>query len=94
MNSDIKDIANWAESQGWRVEDDSKGYTRFFDPEENYIGYYPATPSRPNRRMADLKVALKKAGLQIPPPSKKEQRAAARKAAQEQVREEDQDGQE
>lgn len=32
MNSDINNIAGWARSQGWRVEDDSKGYTRFYDP--------------------------------------------------------------
>jgi primase-polymerase (primpol)-like protein len=79
MNSDIKDWADWAESQGWRVEDDAKGYTRFHDPAGNYIAQYPATPSRPNRRKQDLKTALKKAGLAIPPPSKKEQKAARRK---------------
>lgn len=79
MNSDIADLAKWAVSQGWRVEDDSKGYTRFFDLEGYYISQYPATPSNPRRRMADLKVALKRAGLQVPPPSKKEQRAQRRK---------------
>ncbi|UPK74360.1 hypothetical protein MU582_18265 [Nocardioidaceae bacterium SCSIO 66511] len=79
MNSDIKDWADWAVTQGWKVEDDSKGYTRFFDPSGDYVAYYPATPSNARRRMADLKVALKKAGLQIPPPSKKEQRAMRRK---------------
>lgn len=79
MNSDIRDWANWAVSQGWTVEDDSKGYTRFYDPLGRYIVRYPATPSNPRRRMADLKVALRRAGLQIPPPSKKEQRAARRK---------------
>ncbi|MFT4011330.1 MAG: hypothetical protein QM655_14945 [Nocardioidaceae bacterium] len=60
MNSAIKDWADWAVSQGWTVKDDTKGYTRFFDPEGTYVGYYPATPSNPVRRMADLKVALKK----------------------------------
>jgi hypothetical protein len=79
MNGDIKDLADWATSQGWRVEDDASGYTRFFDPEGNYITRYPATPSNPRRRMADVRVALKRAGLQIPPPSKKEQRAQRRK---------------
>ncbi|OKH70255.1 hypothetical protein [Mycobacterium sp. SWH-M5] len=79
MNSDIRDIADWATSQGWHVEDDANGYTRFYDPRGNYITRYPATPSRPHRRMADVQVALKKAGLQIPPPSKKEQRALRRK---------------
>lgn len=79
MNREIKDWTAWAESQGWTVRDDAKGYTRFYDPNGNYIAYYPATPSNPRRRLADLKVALKKAGLPIPPPSKKEQRAQRRK---------------
>lgn len=80
MNSDIADLAKWATSQGWTVKDDAKGYTRFYDQAGNYVGQYPATPSNARRRMADLHVALRKAGLQVPPPSKKEQRAAARKA--------------
>lgn len=79
MNSAITDIAKWARSQGWTVVDDSKGYTRFFNPRGEYVTHYPATPSRPHRRMADLKVSLKKAGLAIPPPSKKEQRAQRKK---------------
>lgn len=79
MNSDIKDWATWAVSQGWTVEDDANGYTRFHDPNGDYVARYPATPSNPRRRMADLKTALKRAGLQIPPPSKKEQRAMRRK---------------
>ncbi|UXA16742.1 hypothetical protein [Mycobacterium sp. SMC-4] len=79
MNSDIADIAKWARSQGWTVNDDAKGYTRFYDPQGNYVGRYPATPSNPRRRMADLHVALRKAGLQVPPPSKKEQKAQRRK---------------
>jgi hypothetical protein len=79
MNPDIKDWADWAQSQGWRVEDDTKGYTRFYNPKGVYVARYPATPSRPYRRMQDLKVALKKAGLAIPPPSKKEQKSVRRK---------------
>lgn len=79
VNSDIADIAKWAQSQGWTVADDTKGYTRFYDPQGNYVGQYPATPSNPRRRMADLHVALRKAGLQVPPPSKKEQKAQRRK---------------
>lgn len=76
---DLTDIVKWARSQRWSVEQDRKGYTRFYDPEGNYITDYPATPSNPRRRMADLQVALKRAGLQIPPPSKSEQRAQRRK---------------
>ncbi len=79
MNPDIADWAAWARSQGWTVMDTTKGYTQFFTPEGDYAGRYPATPSNPRRRMADLKTALKAHGLQIPPPSKKEQRAARRK---------------
>lgn len=79
MNSDIKDWADWAVTQGWTVTDDTKGYTRFHAPNGDYVATYPATPSNPRRRMADLKTALKRAGLQIPPPSKKEQRAMRRK---------------
>lgn len=33
MNSDIKELADWAQSQEWTVLDDSKGYTRFYNPE-------------------------------------------------------------
>jgi len=79
MNSDIADWAAWARSQGWTVTDTTKGYTQFFTPEGAYAGRYPATPSNPRRRMADLKTVLKAHGLPIPPPSKKEQRAARRK---------------
>lgn len=79
MNREIKDWADWARSQGWTVQDDSKGYTRFFDPDGEYVGRYPATPSNPRRRMADLRVALIRAGLPIPPPSKKEQRSKRRR---------------
>lgn len=79
MNTEIAKLAKWAASQGWDVRDDAKGYTRFYNPEGDYIAQYPATPSNPRRRMADLMVALKRAGLQVPPPSKKEQRAMRRK---------------
>jgi hypothetical protein len=79
VNSAIIKIAKWAQSQQWTVEDDSKGYTRFYDPQDVYIARFPATPSNEYRRMQDLLVALKKAGLPWPAPSKKEQRAQRRK---------------
>ncbi len=79
MNSDITDIAKWARANGWEVHDDASGYTRFYDPGGNYVTSYPATPSNPRRRTADLKVALKHAGLAVPPPSKSEQRSLRRK---------------
>lgn len=44
MNSDV---AKWARSQSWTVEDDAKGYTRFFNPDGECIMNYPATPKSP-----------------------------------------------
>jgi hypothetical protein len=79
VNSAITKIAKWARSQQWTVEDDASGYTRFSNPQGEYITNYPATPSNEYRRMQDLLVALKKAGLPWPPPSKKEQRAQRKK---------------
>ncbi len=76
-------IARWARSQQWKVEDDASGYTRFYDPQGDYITRYPATPSNEYRRMQDLLVALKRAGLPWPPPSKKEQRAQRNKKGDE-----------
>jgi hypothetical protein len=75
MNREIRKIAKWAQSQGWTIEDDTSGHTRFYNPGGKYVTDYPATPSRPQRRMADLQVRLRKEGLQVPPPSKKERRA-------------------
>src|SRR5918996_6520998 len=75
MNREIKDIADWAQSQGWTVVNDRKGYTRFYDPDGNYVTNYPAKPSNPRRRLADLTSALKRAGLALPAPSKKERRS-------------------
>lgn len=82
MNSDINDIAKWARSQGWQVEDDSRGYTRFLTPEGEYVANYPATPSNPYRHRLDLVGRLKRAGLPWPAPSKKEQRSRRKKGGQ------------
>lgn len=79
MNSAIIKVAKWAQSQEWTVEDDASGYTRFYNIDGVYIARFPATPSNEYRRMQDLLVALKKAGLPWPPPSKKERRAQRRK---------------
>jgi hypothetical protein len=79
VNSAIVKTAKWARSQGWRVEDDASGYTRFYNRDGEYIARYPATPSNERRRMQDLVVALKKAGLPWPVPSRKEQRARREK---------------
>jgi|tagenome__1003787_1003787.scaffolds.fasta_scaffold20856392_3 hypothetical protein len=83
MNREIKKIAKWAQSQGWTLEDDASGHTRFYNPDDSYVTDYPATPSRPKRRMADLQVKLRKEGLQVPPPSKKERRAKRADATEE-----------
>ena len=80
MNSDIRKIAAWAQDQGWTVRDDASGYTRFYSPAGAYVARYPATPSNPRRRMADLVTALRRNGLPWPPPSKGEQRSRRRKA--------------
>jgi len=79
VNSAIVKIARWARSQQWTVEDDASGYTRFYNPQGEYVTQYPATPSNEYRRRRDLLVALKRAGLAWPPPSKKEQRAQRKK---------------
>lgn len=75
MHNDIKKIVKWAQSQGWTIEDDSKGYTHFYDPNGDHVTYYPATPSNPYRRMRALEVELRKRGLPWPAPGKKEQRS-------------------
>jgi hypothetical protein len=79
VDKDLTALVKWARSQGWQVRQDRNGYTRFYDPDGIYIANYPATPSNPRRRMADLQVALRRAGLQVPPPSRSEQRAQRRK---------------
>lgn len=79
MSTAIAKVAKWAQSQQWTVEDDANGYTRFYNPRGVYIARFPATPSNEYRRMQDLLVALKKAGLPWPQPGKKEQRAQRRK---------------
>lgn len=79
MADDIDKLIAWAETNGWTVANDAKGYRRFYDPEGNYVVRYPATPSNPRRRLNDVRTALKRNGLEIPPPSKTEQRRRARK---------------
>jgi len=79
VNSEVIKIARWARSQQWTVEDDASGHTRFTNPDGVYIALFPATPGNEYRRMQDLLVALKRAGLPWPPPSKKEQRAQRKK---------------
>ncbi|MDQ2706745.1 MAG: hypothetical protein M3Z25_03570 [Actinomycetota bacterium] len=79
MAEDIDKLAEWASSQGFRVKHSANGYRHFYTASGEYVGYYPATPSRPARRLARLILDLRKAGLSCPPPSKKELRAQRRK---------------
>lgn len=76
---DIEKLIGWAESQGWRVETDGKGYRRFHTPTGDYVGRYPKTPSNPRRRLLDLKTKLKRHGLEIPPPTRHEIRRRERR---------------
>lgn len=82
MADDIDKLIAWACSQGFTVEVDHSGYRRFYAPDRSYIGRYPATPSNPRRRLADIVTALRRVGLTWPPPSKKEQRAQRRRDGQ------------
>jgi hypothetical protein len=82
MADDIEKLIEWARSNGWDVCPDGKGYRRFYDPCGNYVVRYPNTPSNPRRRLLDVKTALKRNGLEIPPPSKVEQRRRTRKEGQ------------
>lgn len=61
------------------VEVDSNGYRRFYRPDGTYVVRYPATPSNPRRRLADVVSAARGNGLPWPAPSKSEQRAQRRK---------------
>lgn len=79
MADDIDKVIRWATSQGYRVEVDRNGYRRFYAPDGTYLARYPATPSNPRRRLLDVIIALRQAGLTWPPPSKSEQRAQRRK---------------
>ena len=82
MAEEIDDVIAWARSQGWEVRTDNKGYRRFHRPDGTYVTSYPATPSRPSRRLADVVAALRRHGLPWPAPSRKEQRAQRRKEGQ------------
>lgn len=75
---DIEKLIAWAESQGWTVRTDGTGYRRFYTPSGDYVGMYPKTPSRPHRRLMDIKSKLKSNGLEIPPPTKAELRRRER----------------
>jgi hypothetical protein len=80
MAEDIAKLIDWVESQpGWRVETSNNGYRHFYNSKGEHAGFYPATPSRPARRLARLILDLRAAGLEWPPPSKKEQRARRRR---------------
>lgn len=79
MAEDIDRLKDWAEQNGWDVKISSDGYRRFYRPDGTYVGHYPATPTNPRRRLADIVTRCRRNGLAWPPPSKKEQRAQRRK---------------
>ena len=65
MDIDIRPLACWAHRQGWGIVIDARG-ARFFSPEGIYIVTYPHHPAHPIRCLADVRTALKTAGLHIP----------------------------
>jgi hypothetical protein len=68
---DIDKVVAYAQSQGWTIKVTANGYRHFYDPEGNWIVHYPKTPGRPQRRLADVLTAIKRAGLEWPPPRRK-----------------------
>lgn len=79
MAEDIDKLTDWARSQGFDVRYSANGYRHFYTASGEHVGYYPATPGRPSRRLARLILDLRRAGLPWPPPSKKEQRRQRRR---------------
>ena len=71
MAEDIDKVVAYVRSQGWTVTTTAHGYRHFYDEQGNWITYYPKTPSRPGRRLADVLTSIKKAGLEWPPPRRK-----------------------
>lgn len=82
MGEDIDHLVDWAERNHWTVKTDSSGYRRFYTPDGQYVGCYPATPSNPRQRLRDIVTAARRNGLEWPAPSKKEQRSRLRKEEQ------------
>jgi hypothetical protein len=58
------------------VERDAQGYRRFYAPDGSYVVRYPATPSNPRRRFADVVTAVRSYGLGWPRPAKTNTRYA------------------
>lgn len=80
MAEDIDKLIKWAEKQGWTVEVNSDGYKYFYPPgSDKWVSRHPNTPGRSQRRFTEVRLALKKHGLEWPPPSKSELRARRRK---------------
>ena len=71
MAEDIDKVEAYVLSQGWRVETKANGYRHFYDEKGNWITYYPKTPGRPQRRLAAVITAIKRAGLEWPPPPRR-----------------------
>ncbi len=79
MAEDIDKLIAWAKANGWTVENSADGYRHFYAPDGRHIGYYPATPSRPGRRLKRLILDVRADGLEWPALSKKEQRSRRRR---------------
>jgi hypothetical protein len=77
MADDIDKLIKWARSQGWEVRIDASGYRRFYRPDGTYAGYYPATPSKPGRRLRDIITVLR---AKWPPVAASQQEGATRTA--------------
>ena len=80
MADDIDELIKHAEQQGWTVDVNSDGYKYFVPPGgSQWVARHPNTPSRKGRRFTEVRLALKRHGLEWPPPSKKELKARRRK---------------
>lgn len=66
LADDIDKLIKWAQSQGWTVITDSKGYRRFYNRNGDYVVRYPAMPSNPRRRLDDVKVKSGAAPGRVP----------------------------
>lgn len=79
MADDIEKVIRAAKDQGFEVRVDADGYRHFHTADGRHVGHYPATPSRPARRLVRLIIDLRQAGMEWPPPSKSVLRSRRRR---------------
>ena len=66
---DIDKLIKWAQKNGWHVDTNPDGYKYFYPPgSTQWVVRHPNTPSRKGRRFTEVRLALKKHGLEWPPP--------------------------